>query len=286
MPALQAQMLTVATYQYATNNRIDNITPLAKHLTATLGIRTQVKSYPNVQALIAGIQNNEVDIALINTFGYMLLVQNANPTQPCAVLQVPPQVANNYTTAFVTQHNTNITSIEALYAQAGSLRLSLVAAGSTSGNLIPRLKLAGMGIGNPEKQFLQFQYGGNHTSTLQLLLRNSADVVAIGSTTYFDMIKDSAVNAKLKLLWLSPEIPLGPVLLHQRLPTAMQQQIQQCLLALHQTNPTALASVKAGWTEAYQATQYIAIDTGYYQKLYQQLGNPALLQPILQQFAP
>ncbi len=287
MQVALAQNITIATYQYANNTRIDNISPLAKHLT-TLGITTQVKSYPTVQALIEAIQHDEVDIALINTFGYMLLTQSThrNPTQPCAVLTVPPQVANNYTTAFVTRYNNNIATIEALTKQAGSLRLALVAAGSTSGNLMPRLKLAGVGITNPEVQFQHFQYGGNHTTTLQLLLQHKADVVAIGSTTYFDMIKDAAIDAQLKLLWLSPEIPLGPVLLHQRLPKTLQQQIQQSLLALHETNPAALASVKAGWTEAYQATKYIAIDTTYYQKLYQQLGDPALLQPILQQFAP
>src|SRR5687767_11099560 len=68
-----AQTLRIAVYQYADNPRIKNLEPLAVHLQKQLGIQTAVKSYPNVHALIKGMQENEVDLAFISTFGYLLL---------------------------------------------------------------------------------------------------------------------------------------------------------------------------------------------------------------------
>ncbi len=69
----KAQTITLATYQYADNDRLANIQPLADFLKEKCHVNVKVKSYPTVHLFIQALQNNEVDIALINTFGYLLL---------------------------------------------------------------------------------------------------------------------------------------------------------------------------------------------------------------------
>ena len=88
--ALQAQAIRIATYQYADNNRIKNIQPFADHLKSKYGYETSVKSYPTVHAFIDAIQKNEVDIAFINSFGYLLLEASGKqyPMHPVAALEV------------------------------------------------------------------------------------------------------------------------------------------------------------------------------------------------------
>jgi phosphonate transport system substrate-binding protein len=65
--------LVLATHQYADNPRLENIEPFAIHLAEATGIKTSVKSYPTVHALLEAMRKNEIDIAFMNTFGYLLL---------------------------------------------------------------------------------------------------------------------------------------------------------------------------------------------------------------------
>src|SRR5690554_2715822 len=86
-----SQKLRIATYQYATNTRVANIQPFAGYLNEEHDMGAVVKSYPSVQELIEGIQNGEVDVALINSFGFMLLESSRikYPMLPVLALSVP-----------------------------------------------------------------------------------------------------------------------------------------------------------------------------------------------------
>ena len=167
----------------------------------------------------------------------------------------------------------------------GKLRLALVSPGSTSGNLVPRLALSRFGLTDPEKQFQQVSYSGNHRLAIDSLLANKADVCAVGSTEYFRLMEDSVWTAQCTLLWLSPEIPLGPLLLHKRLPAETRQKITTALLHLHEQNSLALEAVKQGWSEAKEAERYIMFSKSYYKPFLKQIGSKPATKMILSQFA-
>lgn len=281
------QKLVLATYQYAENNRIANIQPLATYLSDSLGLTVEVKSYPTVHAFISGIQGNEVDIALINTFGFLLLEtsQQQYKMKPYTVLKVKAGAANNYQTAVLVRKDFPADTITRLSAVASGYRLGLVNIGSTSGNLLPRLKLASVGIEIPEKTFSTVEYCGNHKTAVDMLLANKIDLCAVGSTEYFNLLADRERSKAVKLLWLSSEIPLGPVLLHDRLSASVKQKIISHLLKLDKTSSPTLEAIKAGWSEAKQAEKYIRADKHYYDTFKQQFSNQKALEKILQQFA-
>jgi phosphate/phosphite/phosphonate ABC transporter binding protein len=282
-----SQKLVLATYQYADNNRIANIQPLADYLSVKLEQKVETKSYPTVHLFIEAIQNDEVDIALINTFGYLLLDASSKSyaMKPYAVLQVKQGTQDNYKTAIMAGRDFPVDTISKIGTVASRSRLGLVAVGSTSGNLVPRLRLSSAGIPEPEKTFASVAYIGNHKTTTDALLEGRIDVAAVGSTEYFSAMADPTKAQKLKLLWLSPEIPLGPVLMHNRLDRAITQKIKDLLLNLHTENPVALESVKAGWSEAKQAEKYIPMDASYYNPFKSQLGSRESMEKILRQFA-
>lgn len=283
----QAQSLVLATYQYATNDRLANIQPLATHLSKELGVPVQIKSYPTVHAFIEGIRRNEVDIALINTFGYLLLESAPYDMKPDVVLKVKEGAQDNYTTSFVAPVGFPVDTLSQIAPLSSKTKLMLVAVGSTSGNLVPRLGLSAAGIKDPEQAFASVAYGGNHTSTMDSVLVSGNDdrIAAMGSTEYIAVLKDPQKAARIKLLWRSPEIPLGPVLLHNRLSEATRANIRRLLLGLHKTDPSTLDAVKKGWSEAKQAEYYMPLEPGYYHAFTQQLGDKQTMQRILKQFA-
>jgi phosphonate transport system substrate-binding protein len=283
----QPPKLVVATYQYADNNRIANIKPLADHLGARLNRGVEVRSYATVHEFINALQKNEVDIALINTFGYLLLdaSDNGHDMIPVAVLQPKPGTQDNYKTAILARKSAGITSMNMLSQTAGKLRLALVSPGSTSGNLVPRLALSRLQLSDPEQQFLRVSYSGNHKLAIDSLLENKADVCAAGSTEYLKLLQDSSRAAHCNLLWLSPEIPLGPVLVNKRLSGDIQKKIGAALLSLHHDNTVALESVKKGWSEAREAEKYVPFANDYYAPFLAEIGTREAIKTILAKFA-
>jgi|SRR6218665_57646 len=283
-----SQQLRIATYQYADNNRLGNIQPFANHLKAVCGIDAVVKSYPTVHEFIDAIRNDEVDIALINTFGYFLLQSSGKPypMHPLLALEVDENAKDNYKTAFLTSRSSVIKSLPGIKSAAGKTRLALVAKGSTSGNMLPRLALSYAGVPDAERSFQSVSYAGTHAKAIDALLNDEADLATMGLTEYQRYLsRDSSYAKKLQLIWTSPEIPLGPVLFNNQISDEQRQIIKKAFLDLHEANPSVLASIKAGWSEAKQANKYIQIADAFYNPFREVLGNQADLERILKQFA-
>jgi phosphonate transport system substrate-binding protein len=283
--ALQAQSLRIATYQYADNNRIKNIQPFADHLKTVYSIDATVTSYPTVHAFIAAIQKDEVDIALINTFGYLLLQTSdiKYPMKPLLALDVDKNAKDNYKTAILTYRGSAIRSMKDIKKLAKQSRLVLVAKGSTSGNLVPRLALSNIGIPDAENGFASFSYAGTHAAAVEAMINRQADIAAMGNTEYEKYSKME--NSPVQLVWLSPEIPLGPVLFNNKLNEANLTLIQKAFLELHSKDSKALESIKTGWSEAKQATKYIRVNDSFYNSFRKTLGKKKDLNRILEQFA-
>jgi phosphonate transport system substrate-binding protein len=285
--ALSAQV-RIATYQYADNNRIANIEPFAKYLQDGYGIQAQVRSYPTVHAFIDAIRNDEVDIALINTFGYFLLqaADKPYPMRPLLTLAVSDDAKDNYKTAFLSSPSSTIRSLQEIKKVAAKTRLALVAKGSTSGNMLPRLAFSYAGIRDAEQSFSKVMYAGTHAKAIDALLNGEADLATMGLTEYQRYLsRDSSYASKLRLVWVSPEIPLGPVLFNKKLTQEQQATIRKAFLDLNEKKPEALSAIKAGWSEAKQATNYIDITDAFYDPFRKVLGNQKDLERILRQFA-
>jgi phosphonate transport system substrate-binding protein len=274
--------LVIATYQYGNNPRIENIQPFATHFSEVTEIPTEVKSYPTVALLLQAMNKGEVDIAFINTFGYLMLREQTTTYQISAALHLPTEVASVYKTVIVANKHTRIRTLDNGVKNASDNLLVLVSPGSTSGNLVPRLKLASMMEGDPEPVFVEVQYRERHDLALQMALGNEYALAAFGIEEYYKLGADTI---KLDKLWESPPIPLGPVVCKKALPDQLKDLLQQTLLHLHEQNEVALEAAKAGWTEAKPADFFIKIDDSYYDGLINMAGDKERAMKIIRRFA-
>ncbi|MEP5610615.1 MAG: PhnD/SsuA/transferrin family substrate-binding protein [Cyclobacteriaceae bacterium] len=280
----EVKPLRLATYTYSTNDRIDNLKPFSQELESLLKRPVQTRSYPDVASFIEGIKSNEVDVALINTLGYLLLSLDNKNTRPVATLKVQSAAVDNYKTVLLT-NKMDIPDLNSMKNESAELSMMFVAEGSTSGNLVPRLLLSSLGIKSPNEQFKEVKYGGNHTSTFNKLVAGEADICAIGSNEYFKQIKsDSSLLESVKPLWISAEIPLGPILLNNSLSSSDKEKITSLILSLHENNFAALQSIKKGWSEAKQAEKFYPISDSYYDNFRMVNGNNTDLADILDLF--
>ena len=105
------QPLKLATYTYATNNRISNLEPLSRELEKVLERPVHIKSYPNALSFIDGIRLGEVDIALINTLGYLLLSLDTNES---LISKFPHVIQGDFTFCLVSWATTRLNTLPVL----------------------------------------------------------------------------------------------------------------------------------------------------------------------------
>jgi phosphonate transport system substrate-binding protein len=277
-----ARRLVIATYQYGDNTRITNIEPFAAHLSEAAEVKTEVKSYATVHELLEAMKKNEVDVAFINTFGYLLSREVSQAYEISAALHLPDAAASVYRSVIVSPKANHTTTLNDAVDRAGDHYLVLVSPGSTSGNLVPRLKLASMLPDDPEKFFVEVQYAERHDAALKLALEEKFAIASCGSDEYYKLGADTA---KFDLLWKSEPIPLGPVLVNKNLSENLKISLQKALLALDKENPEALNSIKSGWTEAGPADRYMIITPAYYESLILLAGDKAKALRIIKKFA-
>jgi phosphonate transport system substrate-binding protein len=281
-----SQTVRLATYRYGNDNRLKSLQPYALHLEKKYGYKTSLKSYPTLGAFIKGIQQNEVDIAFINTVGYLAL-ESAGKSYPMhagCILQSKQDVADGYRTAIIVGPQVTATKLSDLKKEAAKLRLTLVNTGSTSGNLVPRMALAHAGLPLPEKLFKSVLYSDIHDAAVQAVLTKMADVAAVGYSQYEKYLQEDVANkSKMRLLWLSPEIPYGPIMFNNRFGTAIGAELLNSFTNLHQENKAAFEVMKSGWSETKDATKFIPINNDYYSNFKRVLGDEANMQRVLKQ---
>ncbi|HEY3429369.1 MAG TPA: PhnD/SsuA/transferrin family substrate-binding protein, partial [Cyclobacteriaceae bacterium] len=277
-----SKTFVVATYQYGDNPRIKNIEPFSIHFGEVADVKTVVKSYPTVHLLLQAMSKGEVDVAFMNTFGYLMLREQNSTYEISAALHLPDSAASVYKSIIATQKENQLRSLQTAIDRAGDNVFIFVSPGSTSGNLVPRLKLASMMPDDPEPFFLEVQYAQRHDVAVQNMMKEKYSLAAFGSDEYYKLGADTV---KLRKLWESPPIPLGPVVIKKDLPENLKISLQKALLELHEQNATALESVKTGWTEAKPADKYMVIDDGYYEGLINLAGNHDRAMRIIRKFA-
>ncbi len=282
---LSAQTIRIATYRYGNNSRLQSLQPFADHLRKKYKYDVSVKSYESVQTLITAMQHNEVDVAFINTFGYLLLeASGKHPMHVVATLKVNNAASDVYRTAIIAGPYVTANRLDDLKKEAHKLRLELVNKGSTSGYLVPKLALAGVGIQSPEQSFKSVLFSEIHDAAVDAVLNRMADVAGVAYSEYTRYVQEDITNKrKIRVLWLSPEIPYGPILFNNRFGSAVGGELLHSFTALHTENARAFEAIKSGWSETKDATRFITINGYYYTNFKKELGTEKELKQVLKQ---
>jgi phosphate/phosphite/phosphonate ABC transporter binding protein len=287
-PAQQrGDTLTLATYTYSTNNRLQNIAPLGAFLERQLHRPVRTLSFPDPPSLANAVKSGVVDIAVMNTFGYLLLAASPNEKgTPVATFRIAAGQSSNYRTIVLARNGLEITSKAWLRKNAKTLAVAFVSPGSTTGNLIPRLYFASHGIADAESAFARVVYAGTHAEALNLVRTGEVDIAALASEVYENSPRDSSQPAqKLTTLWTSPDIKLGPVVVRSYLSVSVRNAITKQLVGIERTAPEAFTALRDGWTEAKLADALVPTNDRYYDDVRRMFGNPKKAAELIAKFA-
>ncbi|MFD2247306.1 phosphate/phosphite/phosphonate ABC transporter substrate-binding protein [Pontibacter ruber] len=285
-PASQQKELVFATYTYGDNDRLANIRPMSEYLANKIGASVRLQSFATIKELIEQIRAGNVDVAFVNTFGYLLL--QTDPVQsmvPLATLEVPAEKHGLYGSCLVASRKSSIRSTDDLVYNAHKYNITFAGQYSTSGNLLPRLYLNSLGLNNPEEQFNEVHYLNSHANTLLDVKTGNSDLGAFGIMEYYKMLESGQLKeGDVNLIWKSEEIPLGPVVCKTTMPVKDQRKLRKALLKVHKKNPEAVLQIKRAWTEARDADKYVPVTKDYYKYISNLAGNKKDFRRLLQAY--
>lgn len=256
--------LVFATYTYSANDRLANLKPLAQWLTETTGMPVRAVSYPTVQALITAIMADSVDIAMMNTSGYLVLHKNhPGVAEPVVNLEMGNDSVTNYASCLISSHQSGIKSMSELKEAVTKYSFALVNKSSTSGNLVPRLLLNDAGIPKAEDKFNVY-YAGTHKQVVTDVSEGKADLGGCGCTEVAGTGSGDMDDVKFVVVGIYDNTPLGPVVFSNKMEKATRDSIQAKLLAVHKKSPSVFNNFCQGWTEFKQATRFKPVSDSSY----------------------
>lgn len=278
--APSAPALVLSTYAYGGNDRLEHLRPLAAHLSARLGRPVVVRGFADPLALVEALRRGEADLALVNTLGWLLVAADAEPrVEPLVTLHTGRGVPTPYRSVIVAPRDVTSGS---LAARAASLRIAFVSAGSTTGGLVPRLALAGMGIADADRAFASLRYAGTHAAAARLLAAGDVDVAALAAEEWERSVtEDGALGRRFHVVWASPQIPLGPLVARRALRESLRDSVLASLLALPAAHPEAFAALRATWVEARSADTLVRVTDRDYDEFRRALGGRAVVERSL-----
>jgi len=201
---------------------------LVSALCAYLAEELHVPLYPvmtkGAGAFVEICRTQQIDIALVNTLGYVLAKYQMD-IEPLLVVATPDGKPIAYRSCLLANAQSGIESVDELMEQGSRQVFLFVNPGSTSGHLIPRLQLKRLGL-EPELVFQDIAFGGDHKTTARLIAEGEFQVGACSYTDLEAMIAAGKLDAsQLKILWKSEPIVNGPVAVRTSLSVEMKEKI-------------------------------------------------------------
>ncbi|MDX1904154.1 MAG: phosphate/phosphite/phosphonate ABC transporter substrate-binding protein [Thermonemataceae bacterium] len=218
---------------------------LALYLSQKTGVSVKISSVKPGKTLEA-IQEGKLDVALMNTFGYVLASGEGN-MEGLAVVANAQKEAISYKSCLLSSSNSNIKNISDLKKEATNSVFGFVTSSSTSGHLVPRLFLNRQDL-QPEIAFKDIKFTGSHSELIHKISTNELKVGACSYTDLEEMVKEGKYKmTDFNILWVSEPITNGPVSVRKNLPTNTKNKLLEAWLALPKENPALNAKIVKIW---------------------------------------
>jgi len=277
----QSSGLTLGTYTYATNSRLNSLEALAGYLNRETGLQVTVKSYPNVPSLLRAIRQDSVQLAVLNTVGYLLQQRHdAGRMIPFLNLTLGTDTATQYGGCIIAARNTDVLQLMQL-RNAARYTFALVAPSSTSGNLVPRLLLNSIGIADAGARFETY-YAGTHQQAVADVLSGKAQLAGCGCAEVDTAKLRYDFDSKAVVVASFNDIPLGPLAYHHKLSPTIVNKVLQALLRIHEKDAGAFRVFCSGWTEFRKAKNFQPVQDRAYDPFRSMFGNNESLWQLIQ----
>jgi len=211
--------------------------PIVPWLSEQLGVKVELFVGPDYSATIEAMKSHRIDAAFMNTFGYVIAVDQ----KAAELVTVPMDPATgepaHYHSTIIVRKDSGIKTV----ADVKGKNFAFVDPASTSGHLYPESGLKKLGI-DPWKQYKSVYSGGHDVSVLSVYNR-TVDAAAVYASWdennplnggIVDNVAAKGVVKKdeLAVIWVSDPIPNGATIVHPKTHPVLKERLRNAMLSV------------------------------------------------------
>jgi len=267
----QKQKITLAIVTNVSSSVIDNaFSKLKEYLSEQVGADIVLTKPQKTLDLVEMLKEGKVDIAIMNTFGY-ILAQEAGNIEPLLMIGDKNQKPITYQSCIIVNPDSlgQMKSIEDIKRLAYHIDFMFVNSGSTSGHLVPRLYMAREKINPAEMFFNSIIFGGTHQKTILAIKEGKALAGACSYDELQEMIQAKTIEKDdVRIIWISEPIYNSPVIVKKDLSNEIKHAIKEAFMQLPVKNLPLQEEVKQLWhNTAFKNCTYIEADEKMYESV-------------------
>ncbi len=190
----------------------------------------QTTSYSKMQEAFL---NKEIDMGILNAFSYINVAYKAELT-PLVRRVMYNNNRGTYQSYIIVHRDGNIKEYRDIKGKIFAFQDPY----STSSYLLPRIMLMNNGI-DPDRDLKKTLFISTHDSIIYAVLNWTADAGAVAS--YIFEQADTKLKEKIRVLYKSDPVPLGPMVIRKDLGEELADKIKKIMLDLDQSKEGKIA---------------------------------------------
>ncbi len=246
--------------------------PMQQYLEKKLGIKVEFFFTTDYTAVIQAMRSKKVHMADLTPFAYIIASQKPG-LLPIATLGAHGKPAIYHSIIF-TARQSAVKTMDDVKRHSKNLTLCFADPASTSGHLIPRAYLTGIGL-NPDSAFKQTMFAGSHAASILSVRSGKVDVGCSTSELALDkLIREGVVKREdFNIIWTSPPIINNAITVRSDLNKDLIKKIQAAYLDVARDDYPALSAFTKLFYPNPKEIYYITVQDSQYDALRKIAGN-------------
>ncbi|MBT8161585.1 MULTISPECIES: phosphate/phosphite/phosphonate ABC transporter substrate-binding protein [Arthrobacter] len=230
---------------------------LATALSKKLNCPVKVQVVEDYSAEVLAMRNGKLDLGEFGPLGFVFASQKAG-AEPLVSFATSDKKLSSYSAGIWVAKDSPLKTIADLKGKS----LALGSVGSTSGDVLPRFGLRGVGIADAD---LKMDYTGGHPEALLALKNGKVDAAEINTQTLATATGAGTFNpSDYRRIWTSAPIPNDPITVRPDADPAFKKAVKDAFLTL---DPADIAKVGA-FLDVTPPGPMIAVSKDDYQPLF------------------
>lgn len=225
----------------------------------------KITSYPDYNGVVEAMNYEKIDMAYFGPLTYVVAQEESGAK---AIVTQLIKGEPFYYSYLITHKDSKYESIDDMIKDAKNVKFAFGDPSSTSGSLIPGIKLKDEGVykSEAENDFKNVRFTGSHDATALAVQNKQVDVGAIDSAIYDKLVEEGTVDGKqFKVIWKSEKLFQYPWAVAKNTDKETITQLQDIFLSI-KDNEILDAFGATGFTKAenkdYESIRKAAIKEG------------------------
>ena len=221
------KMVFVPASEKGDENDYTSLISITEKLT---GFKIETIKVTDYNAAVEAMRAGRADIAWYGGKTYIKASEIANAEAFAAGVRLGETNAN-YFAYFVVKYESKLKNFNDVKGKV----IALNTIGSTSGDLIPQVELAKIGLSTTNKKdFKKVYYAGSHDACLLSVLNEQADVCGMSSRNFEARLKDKTFTMdQVRIIHKSSSVPPPPLAYSKNIPLEDRKKIKNAVLEAH-----------------------------------------------------